>query len=77
MRRTARLLLVTAAAVTLFGLIGGAASAAPLFGESDFTLPNGLEVVVVPNHRAPNVTQMVWYKVGSADEEREIGRAHV
>ena len=68
MRRTVSLLLATAAAVVLAGL--GSASAAPLFGESEFTLSNGLEVVVVPNHRAPNVTQMVWYKVGAADEER-------
>lgn len=35
---------------------------------TDFTLDNGLEVVVIPDHRAPIVTQMVWYKVGSADE---------
>jgi zinc protease len=35
---------------------------------SDFTLENGLEVVVIPLHRAPVVTQMVWYKIGSADE---------
>lgn len=35
---------------------------------SDFTLPNGLEVVVIPDHRAPVVTHMVWYKAGAADE---------
>ncbi|OQM75885.1 M16 family metallopeptidase [Manganibacter manganicus] len=35
---------------------------------SDFTLENGMQVVVIPSHRAPIVTQMVWYKVGSADE---------
>ncbi|UJW86775.1 M16 family metallopeptidase [Devosia sp. SL43] len=33
-----------------------------------FALDNGLEVVVIPDHRAPIVTHMVWYKVGSADE---------
>ena len=33
-----------------------------------FTLPNGLHVVVIPDHRTPVVTQMIWYKVGSADE---------
>ncbi|WP_353642794.1 pitrilysin family protein [Mesorhizobium sp. WSM2239] len=33
-----------------------------------FLLDNGMEVVVVPDHRAPIVTHMVWYKVGSADE---------
>ena len=35
---------------------------------SDFTLANGLEVVVIPDHRVPVVTHMVWYRVGSADE---------
>ncbi|BCH26569.1 M16 family metallopeptidase [Mesorhizobium sp. L-8-3] len=35
---------------------------------ADFTLANGMEVVVIPDHRAPIVTQMVWYKIGSADE---------
>ena len=33
-----------------------------------FTLANGLEIVVIPDHRVPVVTHMVWYKVGSADE---------
>lgn len=31
-------------------------------------LDNGMEVVVIPDHRAPVVTHMVWYKVGAADE---------
>ncbi|MBA5779011.1 insulinase family protein [Stappia sp. F7233] len=35
---------------------------------SSFTLENGLQVVVIPDHRAPVVTHMIWYKVGSADE---------
>ncbi|RMF09859.1 MAG: insulinase family protein [Alphaproteobacteria bacterium] len=35
---------------------------------STFKLRNGLEVVVVPDHRAPVVTHMVWYRVGAADE---------
>ncbi|WP_299873714.1 pitrilysin family protein [uncultured Sulfitobacter sp.] len=33
-----------------------------------FTLENGMEVVVVEDHRAPAVQQMVWYRAGSADE---------
>ena len=42
-----------------------------------FTLPNGLQVVVVPDHRAPVVTHMVWYKVGAADETPgKSGLAH-
>jgi zinc protease len=35
---------------------------------SHFTLDNGMEVVVIEDHRAPVVTQMVWYKIGRADE---------
>jgi zinc protease len=42
-----------------------------------FTLSNGLEVVVVPDHRAPVVTHMIWYKVGGADETAgRSGLAH-
>jgi len=33
-----------------------------------FTLSNGMQVVVVPDHRAPIVTHMVWYRVGAADD---------
>lgn len=44
---------------------------------SNFTLENGLEVVVIPDHRAPVATHMLWYKVGSADEEPgKSGIAH-
>ncbi|MDT8857357.1 pitrilysin family protein [Paracoccaceae bacterium Fryx2] len=35
---------------------------------TDFTLSNGLEVVVIEDHRAPVVVHMVWYRVGAADE---------
>ena len=42
-----------------------------------FTLANGMNVVVIPDHRTPVVTQMVWYKVGSADETPgKSGLAH-
>ncbi|MEY9463284.1 hypothetical protein ABH973_003697 [Bradyrhizobium ottawaense] len=42
-----------------------------------FTLQNGLQVVVIPDHRTPVVTQMIWYKVGSADEPPgKSGLAH-
>ena len=46
--------------------------AAPAVAMADkvttFTLENGLEVVVIEDHRAPVVEQMVWYKIGAADE---------
>lgn len=42
-----------------------------------FTLRNGLQVVVITDRRAPVVTHMVWYRVGSADEPRGYsGIAH-
>jgi len=44
---------------------------------SEFKLENGLHVIVVPDHRAPIVTHMVWYKVGAADEPKgKAGIAH-
>nr|WP_235866578.1 pitrilysin family protein [Primorskyibacter flagellatus] len=42
-----------------------------------FALDNGMEVVVIEDHRAPVVVNMVWYKAGSADEpEGASGVAH-
>jgi len=38
------------------------------FNSEYFTLDNGMEVVVLPNHRAPVVIHMLWYRVGSADD---------
>jgi zinc protease len=44
---------------------------------ASFNLGNGLKVVVIPDHRTPVVTQMIWYKVGSADETPgKSGLAH-
>jgi zinc protease len=44
---------------------------------SSFTLKNGLELVVIPDRRAPVTTHMVWYKVGAADETAgKSGLAH-
>lgn len=42
----------------------------PVWAEevTNFTLENGMEVVVIEDHRAPVVTHMVWYRVGAADE---------
>jgi zinc protease len=63
-------------AVTAF-LIAGAAAAEIKPTVGHFVLANGLEVVVVPDRRAPVVTHMVWYKVGAADETPgKSGLAH-
>lgn len=35
---------------------------------TNFQLENGLDVVVIEDHRAPVVVHMVWYRVGAADE---------
>ncbi len=44
---------------------------------TNFLLDNGMEVVVIPFRRAPIVTHMVWYKIGSADEPPcKSGLAH-
>ncbi len=52
-------------------------SPAGVFNPETFTLGNGMQVVVVPNHRVPVVTHMVWYKVGAADEPAgKSGIAH-
>src|SRR6202165_3372407 len=58
---------------------GGALARTTVTSEppASFTLPNGLQVLVIPDHRTPVVTQMIWYKVGSADETPgKSGLAH-
>lgn len=60
-------------------LIFGAVSAqASLFGAQEFYLDNGMRVIVIPNHKAPIIKHMVWYKVGSVDEKLgKGGTAHL
>jgi zinc protease len=67
-------------AAVLFAAViaASAASAEPTGAKiADFTLANGLELVVIPDHRAPVITHMIWYKVGAADETPgKSGLAH-
>ena len=49
-------------------LVAVAPASAKQFDAETFTLANGLQVVVVPFHRAPAVTQMLWYKAGAYDD---------
>ena len=72
MSSSSRLALRSVAAVAL--LLAPALSIRPAAAQTvtserptTFTLGNGMQVVVIPDHRTPVVTQMVWYKVGSAD----------
>lgn len=57
---------IAAAALALAATLAGPAAAEPPV--SEFRLANGMQVVVIEDHRAPVVTHMVWYPVGSADE---------
>ncbi|HRJ69519.1 MAG TPA: pitrilysin family protein [Beijerinckiaceae bacterium] len=44
---------------------------------SHFTLANGMDVLVIPDHRAPVVTHMVYYRNGAADDPHgKSGIAH-
>lgn len=65
---------------TGLALLAAAALALPAAAAEDvtsFTLDNGLQVVVIEDNRAPVVVQMVWYRVGSADEPKgKSGIAH-
>lgn len=56
------------AAALLFAGAATQPANAQIFNPTTFTLDNGLQVVVIENHRAPVVTHMVWYKVGAAEE---------
>ena len=65
-----------AAFMLVFVLLAPRAEALDVNAET-FTLANGMQVVVIPDNRAPVVTQMVWYRVGAADEPKgQAGIAH-
>lgn len=80
MRKMSRLLLVLILPLTL--TVPAMAQPAPetrnrVFNAETFTLANGMPVVVIPNHRVPVITHMVWYRVGAADEQPgKSGIAH-
>ena len=53
-------------------------ASAKVFSPESFTLDNGMQVVVVSNHRAPVVTHMVWYRSGAMDQAPgRTGAAHL
>ena len=68
------------------GLAAIAFSASPAMADTaeadwsptTYELDNGMDVVVLEDHRAPVVTHMVWYKVGAVDEDPgKSGIAHL
>ena len=64
------------AAAAAFAL--SAPAGARVFSPDSFTLDNGMQVVVVANHRAPVVTHMVWYRAGAMDQAPgRTGAAHL
>ncbi len=60
-----------------FLLLGFAAYAEPVEFQRA-KLANGLDIIVIPHHRAPTVTHMLWYRIGGADEPAgQSGIAHL
>lgn len=68
MRRAIGSGVIAALAALVLFLATAGMSRAGLFNAESFTLSNGMQVVVLPNHRAPIVVHMVWYRVGAADD---------
>ncbi len=67
-----------AAALVLGAATAAAAQTAPRIEFQEFTLPNGLRVIVHEDHSTPIVAVNVWYDVGSAHEaEGRSGFAHL
>src|SRR5207247_5574759 len=60
-----------ASLLTLF--LAGQHAMAGRLTVQEFTLANGLKVLLVEEHKAPVVTVQIWYKVGSRNEV--MGRA--
>ena len=69
--------LIAFLALTALAVASDRVALAEVFNPETFTLQNGLQVVVVPNHRAPVATMIIYYKVGAMDEPAgQSGLAH-
>src|SRR5690242_14078419 len=72
LRRTAAAGLMASSRAWLAALLVAAGLGAPARAEEpkvfQFTLQNGLSVLVIPDHRAPIVTQILFYRVGATDD---------
>ena len=66
------------AALATLGATMALGASEPETKATQFALKNGMQVVVIPDHRAPVVTNMVWYHVGGADDPPGLsGAAHL
>ncbi|RMF03103.1 MAG: insulinase family protein [Chloroflexi bacterium] len=85
---TQKLFAMLSVLILLASAAGGAQASAPEDGDinfsdympelTDFTLPNGLRVILAQDHSAPVVAVDVWYHVGGAnDPEDRSGFAHL
>lgn len=68
--------------IAALALSGASASAAPQPQAAkplieQFSLANGMRVIVIPNHRVPAVSHQLWFGVGASDDPpRKSGLAH-
>src|SRR4051812_10759785 len=68
---------VRCALASLLVVAAAAGTAEAATKTSHFVLDNGMEVVVVPNHRVPIVHQTLFYKVGASEDPADYpGVAH-
>lgn len=64
--------------ILLLGAARAFAATEPTIPYQEFTLPNGLRVILSEDHRAPQVTVNVWYHVGAANQgPGKSGFAHL
>src|ERR1043166_9761429 len=78
MRRAAALLIVALAAPAAAQTPAAAPPSKIELPYTEFTLPDGLRVILHEDHSVPMVTVNMWYHVGSAREkEKRTGFAHL
>ena len=71
------IILLLATAIAIAAIPFSSLQAAPQRRASEFWLANGMQLVVIPDTRAPVVTHVVWYRVGGADNvPGQSGIAH-
>lgn len=79
LRRTLFLLILGLPMLLHAAVVSAATQSATPYGvkATTFRLANGLQVVLIPDHRAPVVTHSLWYKVGATDDPSHAhGLAH-